>query len=90
MRRVLTILTAIVLLIVSMGIGVFTADLPFWQRALQLPLPVGEVYLPTAPSARRDRAFLNRGRRAGAGSRGLRPRWSRPRAGRVAPDRAPC
>jgi CubicO group peptidase (beta-lactamase class C family) len=48
MRRVLTILTAIVLLLVSLGIGVFTADLPFWQRALQLPLPAGEVYLPTA------------------------------------------
>ena len=48
MRRVLTILTAIVLLIVSLGIGVFTADLPFWQRALQLPLKPGEVYLPRA------------------------------------------
>jgi CubicO group peptidase (beta-lactamase class C family) len=47
MRRVLTILTAIVLLLVSLGIGVFTADLPFWQRALQLPLAPGEVYLPT-------------------------------------------
>jgi len=48
MRRVLTILTAIVLLLVSLGIGVFTADLPFWRRALQLPLPAGEVYLPVA------------------------------------------
>ena len=48
MRRVLTILTAIVLLLVSLGIGVFTADLPFWRRALQLPLPAGGVYLPTA------------------------------------------
>jgi CubicO group peptidase (beta-lactamase class C family) len=48
MRRVLTILTAILLLVVSLGIGVFTADLPFWQRALQLPLPAGEVYLPAA------------------------------------------
>jgi CubicO group peptidase (beta-lactamase class C family) len=46
MRRVLTILAAIILLIVSIGIGVFTADLPFWQRALQLPLADGEVYLP--------------------------------------------
>jgi CubicO group peptidase (beta-lactamase class C family) len=48
MRRVLTILTAIVLLLVSLGIGAFTADLPFWQRALELPLPAGGVYLPTA------------------------------------------
>src|SRR5689334_14467843 len=48
MRRVLTILTAIVLLLVSLGIGVFTADLPFWQRAFELPLAPGEVYLPTA------------------------------------------
>ena len=35
MRRVLTFLTAAVLLLVSLGIGVFTADLPFWRRALQ-------------------------------------------------------
>jgi CubicO group peptidase (beta-lactamase class C family) len=48
MRRVLTILTAIVLLLVSLGIGGFTADLPFWRRALQLPLPTGGIYLPTA------------------------------------------
>jgi CubicO group peptidase (beta-lactamase class C family) len=48
MRRVLTILTAIVLLVVSLGIGAFTADLPFWRRALQLPLAPGGVYLPTA------------------------------------------
>lgn len=47
MRRVLTILTAILLLVVSLGIGAFTADLPFWRRALQLPLPPGDVYLPT-------------------------------------------
>lgn len=48
MRRVLTILLAILLVIVSLGIGVFTADLPFWQRALQLPLEPDEIYLPTA------------------------------------------
>jgi CubicO group peptidase (beta-lactamase class C family) len=48
MRRVLTILSAIVLLVVSLGIGAFTADLPFWRRAFQLPLPEGEVYLPRA------------------------------------------
>ena len=46
MRRVLTFLTAIVLLLVSLGVGVFTADLPFWRRAFQLPLPAGRC-LPT-------------------------------------------
>ena len=46
MRRVLTFLTAVVLLVVSLGIGVFTADLPFWRRALQLPLAADGVYLP--------------------------------------------
>jgi CubicO group peptidase (beta-lactamase class C family) len=48
MRRVLTILTAIVLLLVSLGIGVFTADLPFWQRAFRLPLAGDATYLPVA------------------------------------------
>jgi CubicO group peptidase (beta-lactamase class C family) len=48
MRRVLTILSAIVLLLVSLGIGVFTADLPFWRRALQLPLGADAIYLPVA------------------------------------------
>jgi len=48
MRRVLTFLTAIVLLLVSLGVGVFTADLPFWRRALQLPLPADGAYLPVA------------------------------------------
>jgi CubicO group peptidase (beta-lactamase class C family) len=48
MRRVLTFLAAAVLLLVSFGIGVFTADLPFWQRALQLPLPADGAYLPVA------------------------------------------
>jgi CubicO group peptidase (beta-lactamase class C family) len=46
MRRVLTFLTAIVLCLVSLAVGVFTADLPFWKRALQLPLPADGVYLP--------------------------------------------
>jgi CubicO group peptidase (beta-lactamase class C family) len=46
MRRVLTFLTAIALLLVSLGVGVFTADLPFWRRALQLPLPADGAYLP--------------------------------------------
>ena len=48
MRRVLTFLTAIALLLVSLGVGVFTADLPFWRRALQLPLPADAAYLPVA------------------------------------------
>jgi CubicO group peptidase (beta-lactamase class C family) len=46
MRRILTFLTAAALLLVSLGIGVFTADLPFWRRALQLPLPADDSYLP--------------------------------------------
>lgn len=56
MRRVLTILTAIVLVLVSLGIGAFTADLPFWRRALELPLPAGEVYLPTVSLGDRGEA----------------------------------
>src|SRR6185503_5812799 len=48
MRRVVTFLTAIVLLLGSLGVGVFTADLPFWQRAFQLPLPPDGTYLPVA------------------------------------------
>lgn len=48
MRRALTLLSAIVLLFVSLGIGVFTADLPFWRRALMLPLAADETYLPVA------------------------------------------
>jgi Beta-lactamase len=46
MRRVLTILTAIVVLLASSGVGVITADLPFWRRAFDLPLAPGEAYLP--------------------------------------------
>jgi CubicO group peptidase (beta-lactamase class C family) len=48
MRRVLTILTASLLVLVSLGIGVLTADLPFWRRALQLPLAADATYLPVA------------------------------------------
>jgi CubicO group peptidase (beta-lactamase class C family) len=48
MRRVLTFLTAAVLLLGSLGIGLFTADLPFWQRACQLPLPPDGTYPPVA------------------------------------------
>jgi len=46
MRRILTFLTAVVLSLVSLGVGVFTADLPFWRRAIDLPLAPGEGYLP--------------------------------------------
>jgi len=48
MRRVLTILTAVALLTASLAVGALAADLPFWRRALQLPLPVDELYLPVA------------------------------------------
>src|SRR5262245_15413817 len=48
MRRVLTILTAVLLSAASLAVGLFTADLPFWQRALQLPLDQDEIYLPVA------------------------------------------
>ena len=67
MRRVLTFLTAIVLLLVSLGVGVFTADLPFWRRALQLPLPAGRR-LPTrgrhrrTPAAAAEAAAVRRSR----------------------------
>jgi CubicO group peptidase (beta-lactamase class C family) len=48
MRRVLTFITAAVLVLASLGIGAFTADLPFWRRAFQLPLPADGAYLPVA------------------------------------------
>ena len=48
MRRVLTILTAILLSLGSLGVGLFTADLPFWRRAFQLPLAPDDTYLPVA------------------------------------------
>ena len=47
MRRVLTILTALALALASLAVGVFTADLPFWRRAMQLPLAADELYLPS-------------------------------------------
>lgn len=47
MRRVFTILTALALLLASACVGVFTADLPFWRRAFDLPLAPGEAYSPT-------------------------------------------
>ncbi len=48
MRRVLTILTAVVLSLGSLAVGLLTADLPFWERALELPLDADEIYLPVA------------------------------------------
>lgn len=48
MRRVLTFLTAVVLLLTSLGVGLFTADLPFWRRAFAWPPQPDGVYLPTA------------------------------------------
>lgn len=47
MRRVLTFLTALALALASLAVGVFTADLPFWRRAMQLPLGADELYLPS-------------------------------------------
>jgi CubicO group peptidase (beta-lactamase class C family) len=46
MRRVFTILTAFVLLLGALAVGMFTADLPFWVRAMHLPLEADEDYLP--------------------------------------------
>ena len=46
MRRLLTFLTAFVLLLASLAIGVLAADLPFWRRAMQLPLAAGDAQLP--------------------------------------------
>src|SRR5688572_30091394 len=48
MRRLFTYLAALGLVLASLTIGVFTADLPFWQRALQLPLTADALYLPVA------------------------------------------
>ena len=48
MRRVLTYLTAFALLLASLAVGVFTADLPFWLRAVQLPRAADQLYLPVA------------------------------------------
>lgn len=47
MRRLLTLLAPTVLLLMSLGIGLFTADLPFWRRAIDLPLAANESYIPT-------------------------------------------
>jgi CubicO group peptidase (beta-lactamase class C family) len=36
------------LALASLAVGLVTADLPFWRRALQLPLQPDEIYLPVA------------------------------------------
>lgn len=46
MRRILILLTAVALLVVSLAVGLLAADLPFWRRAVDLPLQDGERYLP--------------------------------------------
>ena len=46
MRRLFTILAAIALPLTSLAIGLLAADLPFWRRALQLPLTADAFYLP--------------------------------------------
>lgn len=61
MRRVVTILTAIVLSLGSLAVGVFTADLPFWQRAFELPLPPDGAYLPVAVIGNAEGAPLAEG-----------------------------
>jgi CubicO group peptidase (beta-lactamase class C family) len=48
MRRLLTYMLALVVLVASLVIGAIAADLPFWRRALQLPLPQDTLYLPVA------------------------------------------
>lgn len=47
MRRVLTILTAVVLVAGSLTVGTLAADLPFWRRAFDLPLGPTEIFNPT-------------------------------------------
>src|SRR5690349_14941521 len=48
MRRLLTFLLAFMVLAASLAIGALAADLPFWRRALKLPLPADVLYLPVA------------------------------------------
>jgi CubicO group peptidase (beta-lactamase class C family) len=47
MRRLLTFFTTAILVLMSLGIGLFTADLPFWRRAIDLPLTATESFVPT-------------------------------------------
>jgi CubicO group peptidase (beta-lactamase class C family) len=48
MRRVLIFLTSAVLMLASLGIGMFAADLPFWRRAFEWPPQPDGIYLPAA------------------------------------------
>ena len=52
MKRVLTFLMTFLLVVGSLAVGVFTADLPFWQRAFELPLAPDGAYLPSATIGR--------------------------------------
>lgn len=52
MKRVLTFLMTFLLVVGSLAVGVITADLPFWQRAFQLPLAPDDAYLPSATIGR--------------------------------------
>src|SRR3954469_623690 len=57
MRRLLTFLLAFMVLVGSLAIGAAAADLPFWRRALKLPLSPDVLYLPVATlGADTDRA----------------------------------
>jgi CubicO group peptidase (beta-lactamase class C family) len=58
MHRIITFLTAAVLSLVALGVGAFAADLPFWQRAFELPLPPDGAYLPVATLGNAEAAPL--------------------------------
>ena len=87
----------VVLLLVSLGIGVFTADLPFWRRALQLPLPpAASTYPPPSSATARGRSPQPAARRPrparglDAAGRLADRRSKRPRIARAPRARAPC
>ena len=56
MRRVLTFLTSAVLMLASLGVGMFAADLPFWRRAFEWPRRPDGIYLPVAEIGARTAA----------------------------------
>ena len=88
MRRLLTFLTALVLLLGSLAIGVLAADLPFWRRAMQLPLAADDVYLPVATIG--GDAPATAALPAAPARQSTRRHWNTPSARRATPDRAPC